>query len=234
MPNIQKWGFGMAPLKPKTAKKNLQSIIAVKNFVAATGVTNLNSIIDDISQVKGIFNRVIKQNQWDWFTVNMYLDYPTHDDLINIVASLNSLRKAILTNDSILASNALDYLTNGNFLTYCYNYITFNINAEPSSEYLYILSRREEKDLLKIGMTTRNIQKRVSEINSATGVLFPFSARRVYKVKDSKKVEKEIHTLLSKYRIRPDREFFRIDYTKACSLIENYLITNNQYFYKSK
>ena len=80
-------------------------------------------------------------------------------------------------------------------------------------------------------MTTRNIQKRVSEINSATGVVFPYSARKVYKVKDSGLVERGVHLLLAAYRIRADREFFRIDYAKACAMIEEYLEQQNQYYY---
>lgn len=106
-----------------------------------------------------------------------------------------------------------------------------NINAETPAEYLYILSRREEKDILKIGMTTRNVQKRVNEINSATGVVFPYSARKVYKVKNSALVERGVHSLLAPYRIRADREFFRIDYAKACSMIEDYLLQQDQYYY---
>ena len=109
--------------------------------------------------------------------------------------------------------------------------MTFDIGNDSNSEYLYILSRREEKDILKIGMTTRNIQKRVNEINSATGVLYPYSARKVFKVKNCKKVEKEVHELLAQYRIRNDREFFKLSYSDACSFIEQYLTSTHQHYY---
>lgn len=52
------------------------------------------------------------------------------------------------------------------------------------------------------------LKKRVNEINSATGVLYPYSARKVYKVKNCQQVEKDIHKILQNYRIRADREFF--------------------------
>ena len=80
-------------------------------------------------------------------------------------------------------------------------------------------------------MTTRNIQIRVNEINSATGILYPYSARKVFKVKNCRNVEKEVHNLLSKYRIRKDREFFKIKYEEACFIIEKYLNETNQYYY---
>ena len=232
MGNIQKWGFGMAPLKPDTDQANRKALVAVKNFVNGEDSAKLDTICEDISKVKGLFNRVAKQDQWDWFTINMYFDYPTHRDLNSIVSSLGSLRKAIIDRDDILGEKALKTLTGSNFNTYCENYLSFDINAETSAEYLYILSRREEKDILKIGMTTRNVQKRVNEINSATGVVFPYSARKVYKVKNSRMVEKDVHSLLASYRIRADREFFQIDYAKACSMIEEYLTQHDQFFYE--
>ena len=231
MNNVQKWGFGMSPLKPDTAQSNIESLSAVKNLVSGNGTINSNNILDDISRVKGLFNRVVRQDQWDWFTINMYLDYPPYQDLVRIVRELAALRKAIKEQDHKLGESALTQLVNYRFLVYCDNYLTFDINTETPCEYLYILSRREENDILKIGMTTRNIQKRVFEINSATGVLFPYSARKVFKVKNSRLVEKEVHALLSQYRIRSDREFFRIEYAKACFLIEEYLVKNNQLFY---
>ena len=160
MSQIKKWGFGMAPLKPSTAQSNNNSILAVMNLVKGEGIANPKSINEDISRVKGIFNRVIKQDQWDWFTVNMHLDYPTNRDLSGIVSSLTLLRKAITNKDDILGQDALKRLLHFNFLTYCDNYLSFSLNSKTDSEYLYILSRREEREILKIGMTTRNVKKR--------------------------------------------------------------------------
>lgn len=228
--NTVKWGFGMAPLKPSTESKNRAALSIVQAFVVGNSYINFETLPDNISWVKGIFNRVIQQDQWDWFTVNMYLDYPPLHDLLMIVNGLQNLRKAILTRDPALGKAGLLQLNNSHFLRYCNSYLHFDITPE---EYLYILSRREEKEILKIGMTSRNVQTRVNEINSATGVLYPYSVRKVFKVKNAKKVEKEIHILLDKCRIRPDREFFKIEYSLACSIIDNYLTATHQYYYNS-
>lgn len=227
----QKWGFGMAPLKSDTEYSYRKAIVAVKRFVSGDDSAIRSDITDHISTVKGLFNRIIKQNQWDWFTVNMYMDFPQQKDIAAIVTALSSLRRAILNTDDTEGKKALDTLVRSHFLTYCENFLSFDINSETPEDYLYILSRREEQEILKIGMTTRNVQKRVNEINSATGVVFPFSARQVYKVKDARIAEKDVHTLLAEYRIRSDREFFRISYKTACSIIENYLTQNDQWFY---
>lgn len=231
MANITKWGFGMAPLKEKTDQQNRNSLIFVRDFVIGNGCLGYGNILDEISRVKGIFNRIIKQDQWDWFTVYMYLDYPLIKDINSIVCGLSTLRTAIINKDEQLGRKSLTQLLENKFIVYCNNYLDFRIDQDSCSEYLYILSRREEKDILKIGMTTRNVQKRVNEINSATGIIYPLSARKVYKVKDCKVVEKEVHKLLSEYRIRTDREFFKIEYAKACRIIEEYLECNHLHFY---
>ena len=232
MIQISKWGFGMAPLKKPTDEKNRQSISAVLSFVDKNEINNSNNLIEQISWVKGLFNRIIRQDQWDWFTINSYFDFPKEKDVINIVSALSTLRNAIMNHNDSLGEKALQTLQNSNFSLYCANYLTYTISKDTSIEYLYILSRREEPNILKIGMTTRNIQKRVKEINSATGVIYPFSARKVYKVRDSAKVEKDIHNLLNDYRIRQDREFFMIDFKEACSIIETYLLSHEQYYYE--
>lgn len=232
MKNIPKWGFGMAPLKQLTENENRKALTCVRNFVIENNILISGNFLDEISRTKGIFNRIIKQDQWDWFTVYMYLDYPTYRDVKNIVSALTSLRTAIIKKDDLLRQCSLNRLKENRFVTYCNNYLNFDIKAKSPVEYLYILSRREEKDVLKIGMTTRNVQKRVYEINSATGVLYPLSARKVFKVKDSKLVEKAVHNILSEYRMRADREFFKIEYAKACSIIDEYLTQNHLYFYE--
>lgn len=228
---VQKWGFGMAPFKPSTEQSIRKAVTSVSSFVRGDEVVIQSDLTGDISAVKGIFNRILKQDQWDWFTVYMYMDFPQHQDIMKIVDDLSALRKAILDKNDAEGLRSLESLSHNRFLLYCENFLSFNINQETPSEYLYILSRREEKDVLKIGMTTRNVQRRVNEINSATGVVFPFSARKVYKVRDSRLVEKGIHALLSEYRIRADREFFRISYKEACSKIEDYLSQHDQFFY---
>lgn len=229
-----KWGFGMAPLKPQTELKNRTCIEQVKGLLSERSSLSGKEIAEAISVVKGLFSRIIKQNQWDWFTINMYFDYPTEKDTVIIVSALSTLRKAVIFSDIDLENQSLLQLQKANFLLYCENYLNYNASEGHSEEYLYILSRKEEPDILKIGMTTRNIQKRVNEINSATGVLYPYSARKVYKVKNCRQVERDVHQLLENYRIRADREFFKIPFRDACRIIENYLYNSKHNFYDNQ
>lgn len=60
-----------------------------------------------------------------------------------------------------------------------------------------------------------------------TGIVFPFSPRKVFRVYDVSYSEKLVHKELAQYRIRNDREFFILSYSKACEMIEKILIDNN-------
>jgi hypothetical protein len=86
---------------------------------------------------------------------------------------------------------------------------------EPDAGWVYILSTRELSDLLKVGMTTRTVEMRTQEINGATGVAIPFGVRRCWRVVEPKRAEKIVHEALAAYRLRNDREFFRMDFTVA-------------------
>jgi hypothetical protein len=84
------------------------------------------------------------------------------------------------------------------------------IRDELNAGWIYLLSTREQPNYLKIGMTTRTVEERVREINSATGVLIPFGVRRCWRVMEPSRSEKLVHSALKQYRIRDDREFFSV------------------------
>ena len=92
---------------------------------------------------------------------------------------------------------------------------------------IYILSTREQKDVLKIGYTERSIWERVKEINASTGVITPFGVRAVWAIESAKLTEREIHSIFNEFRIRKDREFFRLEYGDAFKII-NKLIINKR------
>lgn len=232
MAEIQKWGFGAAPFKPDTLNKNRTALKYLLSYIDNQLIKKNIDICTEISIVKGLFNRIICQDQWDWFTVYMYFDYPSNRECSNIVRLLSALRAAIKNGRLDEAKKISSHIHKTNFTLYSENFLEFNINSDDSDEYIYILSRREEKDLLKIGMTTRNVLKRCQEINSATGVVFPYSPRKVFRVKDSKEAERIVHEVLEEYRIRADREFFRCDYSMACEMIEGCLQERDLIYYK--
>ena len=87
--------------------------------------------------------------------------------------------------------------------------------------YIYCLSNPSISGLLKIGMTTRTPEDRAKELYT-TGVATPFNIEFSRQVSNPSEKEKDIHTILEKYRV-PNREFFNISITKAMRYIDTYL-----------
>jgi hypothetical protein len=71
----QKWGFGMAPIKPAVQKERGEAARTVLSTLAEGRHAALGRL-DDLSTVKGLFTRTYKQDQWDWFTVWEQLGFP--------------------------------------------------------------------------------------------------------------------------------------------------------------
>ena len=90
--------------------------------------------------------------------------------------------------------------------------------ASSSYSYIYVLSNEAYPDTYKIGSTSGTPHDRATELNS-TGVLHPFKVSFQIEMKNAEYFEITTHKLLNKYRVRKNREFFKLN----LSLIENCL-----------
>lgn len=87
--------------------------------------------------------------------------------------------------------------------------------------FIYILRNPTmDNNIFKIGLTRNNVNERVAQL-SKTSVPDKFYKSQEWNVKDCLKAEKEIHNRLNDYRVDPRREFFKIDYDKAISVIKD-------------
>lgn len=218
---IHKYGFGMSDLSP-TMSRRFNNAIDVMSLFLSDKLSPDKVDLDAISELKGMFNRSLRKDQWNWFTVYNRLGCPSRDEMNSIVSRLVKLRESLKEHDFEQALLIRDDFVNGTLPTYLSNWKNHR-KVRLSQErrgWLYILSKKDEPDTLKIGRTTRSVEDRVKEINSATGVLIPFSARAVFEVEDAEAAENLVFSLLSDYRIRQDREFFDIPFKKAAEIIE--------------
>ena len=225
----QKWGFGMAPPKPKTQEIRMESCNILTSILLYRNLPRPDTkILDSISEVKGLFNRIAREDQWDWFTVCAQLGYPSRRISEVIAQELQQLRSAIKMEDQTefeSAKNRLLRLPTRKCMSVFLGHA--QIKRTSDTGWIYILSTRELGDMLKIGMTTRSVEQRVSEINSATGVAIPFGVRRCWYVHDPEKMEKAVHQKLAKYRLRNDREFFRVPFAIAVTEISS-VVTDHE------
>ena len=227
----EKWGFGMAPVKKDTDTQRFEACDVLIDFIKEPFLSPPEHVLDAISQTKGLFTRVWKQDQWDWFTVFDRLGRPGKKKCREISYQLTQLRKFLKNKDGgVQTEEELEERLSTIFFLkvekHCNFYKGLWIPRNVVGQ-IYILSTREQKDVLKIGYTERSIWERVKEINASTGVITPFGVRAVWAIESAKLTEREIHSIFNEFRIRKDREFFRLEYGDAFKII-NKLIINKR------
>lgn len=224
MKQIAKWGFGMAPISKRMRRRYDDAVQHLSDIL--TGNLDIGEVVPELlSDAKGMVNRCVREDQWDWFTVFTELGSPPQQVLRQIASHIIPLRRAALSGDEITFVESKRALNSTNVLQFLYVFQNDlkNQTYTKGAGWIYILSTREQPEILKIGRTDRPVVDRVREINSATGVLVPWAARRIYRVRNSQKAEAEIHRRLAEYRIRIDREFFAISIGDAVQIIDAYL-----------
>ena len=83
-----------------------------------------NEILNSCSIVKGLFNRVLRQDRRDWFTVATCFDYPNNDEIIEIAGLLQQLRQAIKNNKNTKIQSIIFLLQQTNINLYIVNFLT--------------------------------------------------------------------------------------------------------------
>jgi hypothetical protein len=102
---FEKWGFGMAPPKPGTQHERTtacRSIIELLNTSEMPKATE--ELLSSLSIAKGLFNRIVREDQWDWFTVSRQLGYPSRELARAVANELSNIRCGIRDCDKAVYS----------------------------------------------------------------------------------------------------------------------------------
>ena len=134
---VTKWGFGMAPFKKEQLSKYKLAFTHVSNFIENKTVSL--DLPDQISIIKGFFNRICKQDQWNWFIAFAYIDFPPIKKIEAIVSFLSELRRALLSNDVNKQDIFSSRLVDSGFLEYKNNFFSFDEKKEELVEILQTL-----------------------------------------------------------------------------------------------
>jgi len=220
--NTHKWEFGMYPISERMAPRYDLAVQNLLEFLEKPYVLP-DDLTTSISEVKGMFNRVTRQDQWDWFSVSEKFGYLSKPEAKFFAQKLKEINTCIKSNE--LGRVSIHPFTTLTLLRYLKNWI-FGVDFSKPS-FVYLLSKKDDPEKIKIGRTEQLISTRAKQINSASGIFEPYGARHAFKVKDSKVAEKAIHQLFVQQRIRKDREFFHLKYYEAVKQIQEFLVKGN-------
>tara|TARA_B100000927_G_C16349281_1_gene422619 strand:- start:120 stop:710 length:591 start_codon:yes stop_codon:yes gene_type:complete len=84
---------------------------------------------------------------------------------------------------------------------------------------VYILTNEAMPGIIKIGWTDNSVEQRMKELDK-TGTPLPFTCYFAKRVDDPKFVESKLHEAFDEFRIRENREFFRMSADQAKAALE--------------
>ena len=171
---------------------------------------NFNNTTSDYFEERGLYNL---QSAW--------IDFPP---AVTLKGVLSYLLPKSETNEYFLSVTYEDedhYVKEGAICTEK-EYNKKNVQHTVSDEgWIYALVNPSMPNtLVKIGMTTRDVEMRVNELSSKTAVPTPFQIIYRKEVSKCKHVEAVIHSKLRKYRYQKNREFFDVSPSKLVPFLE--------------
>jgi len=86
--------FGKLPISSRMRPKYLSAIDVVLSFIDGKNIEK-KILLESISQVKGMFNRCRKHDQWDWYEVWKALNKPSKKEIDRILTYIVQFRKAV-------------------------------------------------------------------------------------------------------------------------------------------
>lgn len=84
---------------------------------------------------------------------------------------------------------------------------------------VYILTNDSMPGIIKIGWTDNSVEQRMKELDK-TGTPLPFTCYFAKRVDDPRFVESKLHEAFDEFRIRENREFFRMSPDQAKAALE--------------
>jgi hypothetical protein len=84
----------------------------------------------------------------------------------------------------------------------------------PVKGYIYIVSNPAYRGCIKVGKA-QNVHMRLKQLSGATGVLYPFKLEACFKSQDYTADERKAHLTLNAFRIRTNKEFYRMPAEQA-------------------
>lgn len=105
--------FGFLPISDRMRPRYVASL---RRLVAILerGAAIRNGDADAVSEVKGMFSRCARRDQWDWRAVHLALEEPGRDAARTLATRLGEIGAALRAGDSATAVSSLKQLWSGN------------------------------------------------------------------------------------------------------------------------
>jgi hypothetical protein len=94
--------------------------------------------------------------------------------------------------------------------------------GQANAGYIYLMrNAAHQLDIFKVGRTMRTAIERAKDLSSTSGAVDKFLVANEWWVKDCVVAESLVHERLREYRVNPKREFFKVDFRTAMSVVDS-------------
>lgn len=106
--------------------------------------------------------------------------------------------------------------------------VRVDLVGDDSVGEVYVMrSAQHEKDVYKIGFTTKSSDERAQQLGSTSGQPDMFNVVESWNVRVPRQIEQQVHKILAEYRINQKREFFKVKYARIHETIERIIREGN-------
>ena len=106
--------FGRLPISDRMRPRYIRALTSLEGGLRSDSLDDLKA--DEISEMKGMFNRCIRRDQWDWLNVYLALGRPPRSTMQMAASTLGALSRAIRSKNHREAEHNLDVLKSQSLL----------------------------------------------------------------------------------------------------------------------
>lgn len=165
--------------------------------------------LDALSEVKGMFNRSWRQDQWDWFQVWALIGRPPPRVAKRIGRRLGNLRTALKDNRLDSARGFIQKLHDEDSMPWRLDLYMKDTPYWRGGAF-YAMSTRSDLSALRIGLTKDCPIETAFDINEERVGLEPMGLRTAIALGDSTICQAEIQQIFKDYKIEGEPDTYRI------------------------
>lgn len=188
----------------ETHVKRLQRLMDTKD------VDNNSDTLNAISEVKGLFNRSWRQDQWDWFHAWSLIGRPNPRVAKRIGRRLGNLRAALKNKQTERAHSFIEKLDEEDSLPWRLDLYLKDTPFWRGGAF-YVMSERDDTSVLYLGITKSCPIDAAFDVNENRIGLEPLSLRTAIALGDSKMTMTDIRRIFQSWKTDGDPDFYVID-----------------------
>ena len=218
-------GFGLSNEKLYTRQTRIDAVREVQ-LLLKHGRVGSNSL-ESLSIVKGMFNRILRKDQWDWHTVYLQFGRPKNGECNGIANNIKKLRQACRDSLNFDKVTAIDELNSDKkFQKFLSNYIS-GLKTYEIFPQIYLLNKKTQNSKKQhlIGCSEQSIFEILEEVNENQEE--PYGVWANWEIPlgkiQIKEIKRELFSLFSNEKNEGSNLIVNKDFIETRRIIKNFL-----------